>query len=227
MLIKVVYLFWRIAFCPQELLKVHGMHLVVFFISDGIALYLLVVDAHQRTGADDVVAPVFAKGFERSGAVGTFLQLVKKEQRLVRNEFPCRLQQRDVLDDVIRFIAVVEDAPELLLEHEVDFNDRFIVVSAKRSDGLRLTYLSRALYDERLVLGAVLPVEKELINLSFKQFHGRISHFRQQIYTKNHIFGLFSERKFTFSDNFLHMPKILAEIAESAETSSGVFQKNH
>ena len=86
--IKVLNLCLRISFSPQELLKIHRVHLVILLVSNGIGLNLLIVDAHKRTGTDHVVTRIGVEGFEGCGTVRTFLKLVKENESLVRNELP-------------------------------------------------------------------------------------------------------------------------------------------
>ena len=88
MSIEVFYLRLRIAPGPQELLKVQRMHLIILFVADCIGLDLFIVYAHQGTGTNDIIARIRIERFKGCGAVRAFLQLVKKNERLVWNKPP-------------------------------------------------------------------------------------------------------------------------------------------
>lgn len=53
--------------CPEEFFEVEGVHVVVFFVANGVRLNLVVINPHHRTRTDDVEAAVFAEGLKSGG----------------------------------------------------------------------------------------------------------------------------------------------------------------
>ena len=104
------------------------MHLVILLISDAVRLNLPIVDAHQRTGADDIISSVQLEELQGSGAIGARLQFIEEKEGIARHKLKLGVEQGDVFQDGIHLEPVVENVPIFLLLHKIDFNDMLIVL---------------------------------------------------------------------------------------------------
>ena len=170
-----------IAFCPQELLEVHRVHLVVLFVAHAIRLYLLIVDTHERARSNHVEATIQLEKLQRGGTSRTGLQLIKKEERLTGNKPQQRIQQRDVFEQRVHLVSIIENTLEFRLLHKIDSDHLPIVCLGKSRNGGCLANLPSPFYDQWFMIRTLFPCSKHAIYLSPKKFthnHHRI--YRQK-----------------------------------------------
>jgi len=161
------------------------MHFIVFLEADTDGRNFLVVHSKQRTRTDDVKAAIQLEKLERRGAIGTLLHFVEQDERIVRNELPIRIQERNFSDNRVRFEALLENSLVLGFLDKV-YRDETLVVLRKMRNGRSFSDLPSTLYNERQMVGICLPIDQKRVQLSSE------SVFHTQKYrlflVKNHIF---------------------------------------
>ena len=55
---QILNLFLLVSLCPEELLKIHRIHFIVFFITYTVRLYFIIINTHEGTRADDIIPPI-------------------------------------------------------------------------------------------------------------------------------------------------------------------------
>ena len=104
------------------------MHGVVFLVAYAVWFYLSIVDAHERSRADDIVSAVYLERFQAGGTGRAVLHLVEENQGVAILYLYGRVYEGQVADDVVNLVAIVEDGLVFLLKHEVDGNHILVVV---------------------------------------------------------------------------------------------------
>lgn len=133
-----------IALCPQELLKIRGVYLVVRLIAHAVALDLPIIDPQHGPAADHIEAAIDTEEFQRSGDVGELLELVKEEQGLAWQEPLARVQAGNIFDNRVRLIPIGRDELVLGLLHEIDIDHVLIAALGKPLGGFCLAHLPGA-----------------------------------------------------------------------------------
>ena len=160
-----------IPFCPQELFKVKGMHMVILFIANAVALYPFIVQAKKRPAADYVKAPVNAEEFQRRCNIRKFLQLIKKQKRPTFGKPLGRVHAGNIPDNIMNPVSVQRNLFVFWFFHKIDGNHAFVVFLRKVENGFRLSSLAGSPDNQRQTIRILLPFFKEGIDFSFKVKH--------------------------------------------------------
>ena len=147
-----------IALCPEKFFKIHRIHLIVRLIAHAVALDLPIIDPQYGTAADYIKAAINGKEFQCGGDIREFLELVKEEQSLSWQKSLARVQTGNILDDLVRLIAVGCDELVLGLLYEIDIDHIFVAALGKTLDRLCLAHLPGSLDNQRFVVRGGFPL---------------------------------------------------------------------
>ena len=159
---------------PEELLEIERVHLHYLLVTHGdrsaallllggtsfTSLLLLLsvsLDTQQRAGGDDVVAAVLLEKLQACTCFGTFLDFVKDDAGLARNELGITYLGRQEHDDVVHILGTVESRLPLLLLEEVDIDNVLVVLAGKLLRYKGLSALANAHNNERHTVRFSLP----------------------------------------------------------------------
>lgn len=70
----------RIAFGPEKFFEIQGVHGIVFFVSYTVGFDFLVIDAHEGTGTDYIIASIQLESFQAGGTGGAGLEPIEEQQ---------------------------------------------------------------------------------------------------------------------------------------------------
>ena len=146
-----------VSLCPQELLKIHGVHIIVHFIAHTVAFNPLVGNPQQRAAADHVKTSVDLKELQRSCNFRIFLKLIEKQKRLSGFKPFRGIHSGNVADDIFRLVPILRDELVFGFLHKVDIDHALIGVFCEMEDGLRFSHLPRSFHNKRLPVWIFFP----------------------------------------------------------------------
>ena len=158
------------------------MHRHLSFIPDGdrfwfrllAAFFAPILDAEKRSRGDYVIASVQRKGLQRRTRVRALLDLIKKDQRAPRNQFPGSDIGGNLRDEIVRLQATIENLRRRRFKHEVELDEALILLTPELLDNIGLADLPRPLDQKTLAAVILLPTLQSVIELAF-QLHKPLS----------------------------------------------------
>ena len=190
-MIKKFNLLCFVSLGPQKLFEVQRIHGDIFLIAYAIGLDFLIADPHEGTRANDIVPPVLLESFEAGRTIRARLQLIEENKRLSGLESKRRILERDISQNRIHLVPILENRPILLLQGEIDFYHILIIFPRKVLDGLGLPDLPRPFHDQRHPLRIPPPRQQAIIQLPSQSIHHKIPHFSYafitEFYTKSSV----------------------------------------
>ena len=78
----------------------------------------------------------------------------------MRSRFEGKLNQRDALHDAVYLAPFREDGPEFRALFKIDLYDVLRFFREEIVNGIGLSRLTRAINDEGIVVGAILPIQE-------------------------------------------------------------------
>ena len=106
-------------------------------------------------------------GFQRSSAIRTSLNFVKKYKCVIFGKLEFRVNHRNLFDYVFSGKSAFKNTLILRRGYEIYFDEIFIIF-CKVFYGKSLSDLTRTFNDERQTVGGVFPFYEIIVNFSFK-----------------------------------------------------------
>ena len=125
-----------------------------------------VLDPQERPGGNDIIATIKREGLERRTRIRAFLDFIQENQRPARNQLLRRVIRRDLLVQVLRLQASLEEFRRIRLQYEIEGQEAFIILAAKFLDDIRLSNLASPLDKQTLLMMCPLPVDEIVIEFS-------------------------------------------------------------
>ena len=135
--------------CPQVLLKIQRIHLVIGFVSNTVAFNTFVAYTEERSAADDVKPSVLLKEFQCRSNVRILLDLIKKQQSLPRDKCFRRIDSADIFYHMICIVTGFSDRSVCLVPDKIDLDNALVAAFGKMSYGFGFPDLPCPLDDER------------------------------------------------------------------------------
>ena len=166
MLVQVVDMFFSITFCPQEFLKIKGMHCIISLVAHTIGSDVLVIQTHHRTRADDIISSILAEKLEAGGAVGKLLQFIEENERITRHETESWVQEGELFGDRICRVTLRKSLFKFGVRDKINFYKRGIF-SSELSDRKCFTNLPCPSHNQGFVLRKLFPLLQIAVDLAF------------------------------------------------------------